>query len=251
VFTVSALLAGAVAAYIVGLSKTGVPGAGLLAIPLFATVFEGRLITGATLPVLIFADLFAIAWYRQHARWDLLKPLAVWVALGYMFGIAFFIAVGTATRSLEIMIGSIVLSIVAIQAWRMWRGTPVRPATTGTAAIYGTSGGFTTFVANAAGPVINTYMVGLGLPKHQMVGTSAWLYFVVNVTKIPFFLALGRWTDGGPFFTRDSLLFGLAVVPAIIAGVYSGRAVFHRIPQQAFLIIVLVLSAGGAIKLLA
>lgn len=249
--TVSALLAGATAAYIVGLSKTGIPGGGLLAIPLFATVFEGRLITGATLPVLMFADLFAIAWYRQHARWDLLKPLAAWVGLGYAFGIAFFVAVGTATRSLEMVIGAIVLSIVTIQARRMWRGTPVRPATTGTAAIYGTTGGFTTFVANAAGPVINTYMVALGLPKHQMIGTSAWLYFVVNATKIPFFLALGQWSDGGPFFTGDSLLFGLAVVPAIVAGVYSGRAVFHRIPQRAFLAVVLVLSAGGALKLLA
>jgi uncharacterized membrane protein YfcA len=251
VFTVSALLAGAVAAYIVGLSKTGIPGGGLLAIPLFATVFEGRLITGATLPVLMFADLFAISWYHRHARWDLLKPLSVWIGLGYAFGIAFFIAVGTATRSLEVTIGSIVLVIVALQAWRMWRGTPVREATTGTAATYGTAGGFTTFVANAAGPVINTYMVGLGLPKHQMIGTSAWLYFVVNTTKIPFFLALGAWTSGGPFFTKDSLLFDLAVIPAVILGVYSGRALFHRIPQQAFLRVVLLLSAGGALKLLA
>lgn len=250
-FTVSALLAGAVAAYIVGLSKTGVPGGGLLAIPLFAIVFEGRLITGATLPVLLFADLFAIAWYRQHARWDLLKPLAVWVGLGYALGIMFFVAVGAATRSLELVIGSIVLVIVMIQAWRLWRGTPIRPATTLTAAIYGTPGGFTTFVANAAGPVINTYMISLGLPKHQMVGTAAWLYFVVNATKIPFFVALGRWTDGGPFFTSDSLLFGLAVAPAVVAGVYSGRAVFHRIPQRTFLIVVLTLSAGGALKLLA
>jgi len=251
VFTVSALLAGGVAAYIVGLSKTGLPGGGLLAIPLFATVFEGRLITGATLPVLMFADLFAISWYHRHARWDLLKPLAVWIGLGYAFGIAFFIAVGTATRALEIVIGSIVLVIVALQAWRMWRGAPEREATTTTAATYGTTGGFTTFVANAAGPVINTYMVGLGLPKHQMIGTSAWLYFVVNVTKIPFFLALGVWTSGGPFFTKDSLLFDLAVIPAVILGVYSGRALFHRIPQQAFLLVVLVLSAGGALKLLA
>lgn len=250
-FTVSALLAGAAAAFIVGVSKTGLPGGGLLAIPLIATAFEGRLITGATLPVLIFADLFAIAWYRQHARWDLLKPLAGWIGLGYAAGITFFVAIGAATRSLEVVIGAIVLAIVAIQAWRMWRAAPQRAATTGTAAIYGTTGGFTTFVANAAGPVINTYMVALGLPKHQMLGTSAWLYFVVNVTKIPFFLALGWWTAGGPFFTLDSLLFDLAVIPAIVAGVYSGRALFHRVPQQAFLVVVLVLSAGGALKLLA
>ena len=131
----------------------------------------------------------------------------------------------------------------------MWRGTPQRPATVTTAAIYGTTGGFTTFVANAAGPIINTYLVGLGLPKHQLIGTTAWLYFMVNLSKVPFYLALGEWSSGGRFFTGESLLFDLAVVPAVVAGVYSGRAVFHRIPQRAFLIVVLVLSAGGALKL--
>ena len=70
-----------------------------------------------------------------------------------------------------------------------------------TAATYGTIGGFTTFVANAAGPIINTYLVGLGLPKYQLIGTTAWLYFVVNLSKIPFYLALGASTSGGPFFT--------------------------------------------------
>ncbi len=248
-FTVEALLAGALAAYIIGLSKTAVPGAGLIAIPLFAIVFEGRLIPGANLPILICADLFAVRWYRQHTRWDLLRPLAWWVGLGYVFGIVFFIAVGSATRSLELVIGVIVLVIVAIQLWRMLRGSPHREADLTTAAVYGTTGGFTTFVANAAGPVINTYLVGLHLPKHELIGTSAWLYFAVNTSKIPFYVALGEWTSGGRFFTARSLLFDLAVVPAIFAGVFSGRSLFVRIPQRAFLIVVLVLSAAGAIKL--
>lgn len=248
-FTVEALVVGAVAAYIVGVSKTGLPGSGLIAIPLFATVFDGRMIPGATLPILICADLFAVRWYRQHTRWDLLRPLATWVGLGYVLGIVFFVAVGNATRSLEITIGGIVLVIVAIQLRRMFHGAPVRPAGTVTAATYGTAGGFTTFVANAAGPVMNTYLVGLRLPKHHHLGTSAWLYLAVNVTKIPFYLVLGEWTDGGRFFTRDGLLFDLVMVPAIVIGVFSGRSLFHRLPQRAFLVGVLVLSAAGAVNL--
>ena len=250
VFTVEALVAGALAAYIVGLSKTALPGSGLIAIPLFATVFDGRLIPGATLPILICADLFAVRWYRQHTRWDVLRPLATWVGVGFAVGIAFFVVVGSATRSLEVTIGGIVLVIVAIQLVRMFHQAPVRPATMTTAATYGTTGGFTTFVANAAGPVINTYLVGLRLPKHQHLGTSAWLYLVVNVSKIPFYVALGEWTEGGRFFTVDSLLFDLAVVPAIVLGVYSGRSLFQRLPQRVFLVGVLVLSAAGAVDLL-
>jgi uncharacterized membrane protein YfcA len=249
VFTAEALIVGALAAYIVGLSKTGLPGSGLIAIPLFATVFDGRLITGATLPVLLFADLFALRWYRQHARWDVLKPLAVWVGLGYVFGIAFFIVVGSATRSLEVAIGGIVLLIVAIQLWRLFRGAPQRQATTGAAAAFGTTGGFTTFVANAAGPVINTYLAALGLPKHEHLGTSAWLYFSINLSKIPFYIALGEWTTGGRFFTWDSLAFDAVLIPGVLAGVFSGRSLFHRLPQRAFLLAVLVLSAAAALRM--
>ncbi len=249
-FTVEALLVGAVAAYAVGVSKTGLPGGALIATPLLAIVFDGRLIAGGTLPILLVADLFAIAWYRQHARWDVLRPLAVWIGVGYAFGITFFVAVGAATDTIEVTIGVIVLGIVGLQVLRMWRGNQPTGSSRSVAATHGTIGGFTTFVANAAGPVINTYLIRLGLPKHEMVGTSAWLYFVVNVSKIPLYLALGAWSTGGPFFTRDSLLFALAVTPAIFAGAFSGRALFHRIPQRLFGAVVLALSALGAVKLL-
>lgn len=249
-FTAEALAIGAIAAFLVGLSKTGLPGSALISIPLFASIVEGRLIPGTTLPVLIVADVFAVAWYRQHARWDVLRPLAPWIAVGYAAGSAFFVAVGAATGKLETAIGVIVLGIVVLQVWRMIRRRPARAARPVEIAAYGASGGFTTFVANASGPIINSYLVGLRLGKHELMGTSAWLYLVLNVSKIPFYVALGAWTEGGPFFTAESLLFDLALVPAIVAGVFAGRSLFHRIPQEAFVIVVLVFSALGAARLI-
>lgn len=249
-FTVEAILVGAVAAFVVGLSKTGLPGGALIATPLLATVFDGRMIAGGTLPILLVADLFAVGWYRQHARWDVLRPLAVWIAVGYVFGVTFFVAVGSATGAIEVTIGIIVLAIVALQIFRMWRGNPPTGTTPTLAATHGTTGGFTTFVANAAGPVINTYLIRLGLPKHEMVGTSAWLYFIVNLSKIPLYVAVGAWSGGGTFFTAEALLYDLAVVPAVFLGAFGGRALFHRIPQRLFAIVVLALSALGAVKLL-
>ena len=95
------------------------------------------------------------------------------------------------------------------------RHDPVAP-TAATAAVYGSSGGFTTFVANAAGPILNTYLVRLGLGKDELVGTSAWFYFAVNVAKVPVYLALGTWSSGGPFFTGKSLAFDAALLPAVL-----------------------------------
>ena len=249
-FTLGNLILGSVAALVVGISKTAFPGAGLVATPIVATIVTGRAIPGTTLPILLAADLFAVTWYSRHARWDLLRPMIISVSVGFVAGATFFAAVGTSTRPIEVVIGLCILVLAAIQARRMvGRHQPVLP-TPAAAAIYGSSGGFTTLVANAAGPILNTYLVRLGLGKDQMVGTSAWFYFVVNVAKVPVYLALGAWSGGGPFFTGTTLAFDAVLLPAVLIGVFSGRELLHKLPEKAFAIGVLVLSAAGAVKLL-
>lgn len=247
-FTPGGLLIGLMAALLAGVSKTGLPGVNLVAIPLVALVVEGRLIPGASLPILIFADLFAVVWYHRHTRWDVLGGLAPWLGGGFVVGIVFFIVIGSATRQLEVGIGLVLLVIVALQLWYTLRGTEARGNASGRAG-YGIAGGFTTFVANAAGPVVNTYLASLRLPKSELLGTAAVLYFAVNLAKVPFYLALGAWTEGGPFFTAESIAWNLTLVPGVIAGVYLGRLIYNRIPQRAFLVAVLVLSAAGALAL--
>lgn len=243
-------MAGAIAAFFVGITKTGIPGAAILAIPLLALVVDGRMIPGVMLPLLIVADLFAVAWYRRHTRWDLLRPLGLWLGVGFALGIAFFILVGSAPGALERTIGTIVLAIIGLQLWKMWREPEPEPLGPVPTAAYGATGGFTTFVANAAGPVINTYLAGLRLPKSELLGTAAWLYFVLNLAKIPFYLGLQTWSEGGSFFTLEGLTYDLVLVPAIVAGVFVGRQIYRRIPQRTFLVAILVLSALGAINLL-
>ena len=249
-FTAGNLILGSVAALIVGMSKTAFPGAALVATPIIATIVSGRAIAGTTLPILIAADLFAVTWYSRHARWDLLRPMIISVSVGFAAGATFFAVVGSSTRPINVVIGISILLMAGLQTWRMVRRQePVLP-TPAAAVVYGSTGGFTTFVANAAGPVLNTYLVRLGLGKAELVGTSAWFYFAVNIAKIPVYLALGEWSSGGRFFTGTTLAFDAVLLPAVLVGLFSGRRMLHRLPERAFLIGVLVLSAAGAIKLL-
>ncbi len=146
---------------IIGLSKTALPGAGLIATPMVAMVFSGREIPGATLPILLLADLFAVRWYREDARVDLLKPLIPWVALGFAGGAAFFMAIGNATRTFEIAIATLILVLVTVQIVRLIRKRPPAPATTAAAIFFGSLGGFATFVSNQAGPILNTHLTRL------------------------------------------------------------------------------------------
>ena len=54
------------------------------------------------------------------------------------------------------------------------------------AAVTGVSAGFTTMVANAAGPIMIMYLLAMRLPKLVFMGTSAWYFFVLNLFKVPF-----------------------------------------------------------------
>ncbi len=53
-------ICGVCAAMLVGFSKTGVPGLGILIVPLMVHVFPGKVSAGALLPLLIFGDFFAV-----------------------------------------------------------------------------------------------------------------------------------------------------------------------------------------------
>lgn len=250
-FPVWDLVLGALAAITIGLGKTAIPGAGMLAVPLVAGVFDGRPTVGATLIVLVTADLFAVRWYREHTRWDVLRSMIPWILVGYVAGAWFFIAIGSGGRSLDITMGAMILLMVALQGIRMLRHSPPRSTTVGASAFYGSTGGFATFVSNNAGPIINAHLLRLGLEKSELVGTAAWFYFGVNIAKIPIYAALGWWTGGGGFFTVDAGKFAVMMIPVVVLSVLVGRRLFHIVPTQVFVTIVLVLAAAASIKLLA
>jgi uncharacterized protein len=253
VFTTANLALGMLAALILGLSKTALPGGGLLAAPMFASIVSGRLIAGIMIPVLLLADVFAVRWYSGESQPEVLRPLVAPVAAGFAGGALFYAIVGSGGRTLDVLLGVTVIVMVAIQAVRLVRRTApssassVSPSTT---VAVGVIGGFTTFVANAAGPVLNTYFTGLGMAKRPQIGTSSVFYFSVNLAKVPVYLVLGWLVAGGAFFTADTLRFDALLVPATLAGVFGGKWLLPRIPQRLFTIVVLVLATLAAVKLI-
>jgi len=77
-------------AVMVGTNKTGMPGLGILIVPLMALVLPTRQSTGILLGILILGDLFAIVYHRHNARWGhvlrLLPAAFAGIVAGY-FGL--------------------------------------------------------------------------------------------------------------------------------------------------------------------
>ncbi|MGP3534878.1 sulfite exporter TauE/SafE family protein [Microbacterium sp. RD1] len=233
-----------VAALIIGISKTALPGAGSVVVALFAVAIPARESTATLLLLLIVGDLLAIWVYRSNAHWPTLLRLFPAVLVGIVLGVA-FLAVADETWVRRV-IAIILLLVVATTLWRRWRARGAdAPAAAGrvAAGIYGTLGGFATMVANAAGPVMSMYFLAARFPVKQFLGTAAWFFAVVNVAKVPFAAGLG-------LFSVDGLWIDLILVPGVLLGAIVGRLIAGRMSQRIFERIVIVLTVGGALYLL-
>lgn len=237
----------ALAAALVGFSKTGISGTAALSILLFATVLPAKESTGALLPVLILGDLFAIRFYSRHVEWRVLGRLAPWVVAGVGIGaVALWFADDGAMR---VLIGAILLAMLALQVWSKLRPKPDEPkpptglARKSAAAGAGVAAGAATMMANAAGPVMVLYLLLSGFPKLRFLGTMAWFFFAVNLFKVPISVGLG-------LITWHTLLMAVVLVPAVAVGALTGRALVHRVDQRQFEIATLALSGLGAALLI-
>jgi len=72
---------------LIGMAKAGIQGTGLMMVPIMAYVFGGRPSTGLVLPMLIFADIFAVRYYHRHAQWGHIVRLIPWAAAGVLVGV--------------------------------------------------------------------------------------------------------------------------------------------------------------------
>lgn len=224
---------GAFCAFAIGVAKTGVPGFGILVVPLMViAIGDARQSAGWLLPILCTADAFALYFWRRHSAANRLFALAPWVIAGMVAGAA---ALSLPEKTVRPVVGVIVLLMVAAHLWRRWRSDSMPAA----GAPYGIAAGFSTTVANAAGPVMNLYLLSKKLPKEEFIATGAWFFFIINLSKIPIY----AWHR---LFSRQSLIFDLLMIPAVMAGAMTGRWLLVKIPQRIFEVVTIALAALSA-----
>ncbi|MFG3164593.1 sulfite exporter TauE/SafE family protein [Streptomyces sp. NPDC048232] len=240
----------AFAALLVGFSKTAVSGANTVSLAIFAAVLPARASTGILLPVLIAGDVLAVLTYRRHAHWPTLWRLFPAVGVGVAVGTLFLVWADDAI--VRTSIGVILLLMAGVTVWRRRRADASERAEDDATASragrvkarsYGVLGGFTTMVANAGGPVMSMYLLSAGFRKLGFLGTSAFFFLIVNVSKVPFSAGLGL-IDG------RSLLLDAALVVFVVPGAFLGKWAVTRINQRLFERLVIAATIVGGLQLL-
>ncbi len=221
----------------IGVAKTGAPGLAALTVPLMVfTVGDSRYSAAWTAPLLIVGDVFAVWYWRRHAEARELLSLVPWVAAGMLLG-------GVALRMddsvLRRVLGVIVLTMVVLTVLQRRRPSAVRH---GPASVYGVVAGFATTIANAAGPVMASYLLLKRMPKEKLVATGAWFFLVVNIAKLPIYAVNG-------LLSRASMTYDALMAPLVVVGALAGFGLLRRMSQRVFEVVTLGLATISALFL--
>jgi uncharacterized membrane protein YfcA len=227
----------------VGIGKAGLSGMGMFHVLVFAFLFGARASTGVVLPLLLVGDVAAVRAFHQHARWDYVRRMLPPACLGVVLAAWFMRDLDEALY--RPVIGWVTLILSILQLVRMsrpdWFGNV--PHARWFAWTMGILAGAATMLANAAGPVFAIYLIAVGLPKMEFVGTSAWFFFIINLFKVPFSIALG-------LIRGQTLILNLILAPAVLVGVLAGRWLLERIPQRLFEHMLLAFAVLAALRLI-
>lgn len=232
-----------IAAVCIGLSKSGFSGISMVSVVLLADIYGAKASVGLALPLLIAADLMAYPAFIKHGSWKPVWKLLPATLAGLLLGWWLLGEIDdTVARR---VIGGCVLFMVAVQAFRIWR--PAMFDEMAESRVFGNSagvmGGFSTMLANAAGPVIQLYLLTRRIPKMELIGIGTRFFLLINIIKIPLNAKLA-------LITEESLWENAKLLPGVFVGIVMGRWLIGRVPQALFEWMIVVFSFLAAARLL-
>lgn len=236
----TALIWIALSALLAGFAKSSIGGLGILIVPMMAMAFPARESTGALLPMLIMADVFAVFYYRRDADTKILLRIFPVAAMGVVIGWQLMDVIPK--QYFSKMMVWIILSLMVFELiqkkWNIitYRGWGYR-------LFFGLLAGITTMLANAAGPLFAVYLLTLGLKKDTFVGTRSVFFLLINVWKLPFSASLG-------LITVHSLALNMMCLPVVVIGAWLGKSFLQKINLKVFEWMIRAAAAVSAIPFL-
>ena len=235
---------------LVGLAKGGFCGPlSMLGVPIAALVISPVQAAAILLPILVCMDIVGLMAYRGKANWPMLREILPFAFLGVFLG--WLLADQVSDDVIRLLVGLVALAFVADYSWRKFTNRQIRARGTVSAALCGTTSGFTSFIAHAGNPPYQIHALPLGMDPIRFAATSVHYFTIVNLVKLIPYFALGQ-------FNSDNLSTTLVLLPiapvSILIGVYLVKRVsqttFYSLTYAAMLIIALKLCWDSLTSLL-
>lgn len=230
------------AVFLLGLAKSGVKGIGIIIVLILAFVFGEKASTGILLPMLICADIFAVVYYNKHAQWHYIKKLLPAMVIGVLVGV--WVGNDISEVVFKRIMAVIIIGSVLIMFYMENRKSSTVPTNKWFSNSAGFLAGFTTMVGNLAGPISDIYFLAMRLPKNEFIGTAAWLFFIINVFKLPFHFFVWKTVS------VETLVLNSILIPMVILGFFLGAYIVKLISNVNYRRFVLIVTALGGIIML-
>jgi len=236
------IVAGA-AAYLMGLSKGGVPMIALLSVPLMSLYMDPAMAAGLLLPIYVVADMYAIYLFRKAFSVRNLKILLPGAVAGILVGFGAVAYVPAAAVKLLVAGIGIVYLVNALRNRLAKRAVPARPADVPRGLFWGALAGLTSYISHAGGPPFQVYVLPQRLEKMVYLGTTTIFFTVVNLMKVPPYILAGQ-------ITLESVQQAAWLAPLALAGAWSGAAISRVLPERVFFLLVEIALAVVSAKLI-
>jgi uncharacterized membrane protein YfcA len=233
----------ALVALIIGLSKGGLGGTlGALATPLMALVMPADQVIGLILPVLMVADVFAVASLWKRWDWQLIILLMPSAVLGVTIGTYFITNAPTETLKLALGIIVLLFALYKILEARLFN-TLTYEAKNWHGVFAGTVAGFSSALAHTGGPPISIYLLMRRVPTHIFNATSALFFAILNWVKVPYYVY-------AQLFDLQQMRSLIWLLPLLPLGVWGGKWAADKISQAVFEQVIVAMLAVTALLLI-
>ncbi len=213
------------AAFLVGLSKGGLPAVGMLSVPSLSLVMSPMVAAILILPIYILSDVVGVWLYRREYSAPNIKVLIPAGFLGVLIGWQ------TASHVSDTMV-SFLIGVMGITfclyTWLKKQATgSAKPANMGKGLFWGTLSGFTSFVSHAGAPPFQVYTLPQKLPKMVFAGTSTLVFAAINLAKII------PYSNLYPY-TTSTLKVCVLLLPVAAIGTLCGKKLIEKLSEKWF-----------------
>ena len=211
---------------ITGIAKGGFCGPlGMLSVPIIALAIDPVTAAAIMLPILVCMDVVGLIAYRGKANWSMLARIVPFSICGVALG--WFLAGNMNADMIRLALGLTALGFVLNYFFQKRQTDTKMNRSTWSAAFWGTTAGFTSFIAHAGGPPYQMYALPLRMPPVLFAATTVHFFAITNFVKLLPYFALGQ-------FSQQNLTTTMILLPLAPIGVGIGVFLVKRVSQDLF-----------------
>ena len=219
----------ALAAFLIGLSKGGLPAVAMLSVPILSLSMSPLRAAALLLPIYILSDVVSVWLYRKEFSLENVKVLMPAGILGVCVGWA--TATIVSDRMVALLIGVMGISF-CIYTWFLKKPTiTAKKPNTIKGLLWGTLSGFTSFVSHAGAPPFQVYVLPQKLPKMVFAGTTSLVFAAVNLAKVIPYSTLYP-------YSASTLEVSAVLLPVAAIGTVFGKYLIERLSEKWFFLTV-------------